>query len=871
MPKKAYRLLLMTCFVSQFVFAQGRMISLSDAINQLENEFPYTFSYDASLLDSIYVATPQFKASLSESLDELLLHQELTYQILSSSDVIILPYVPVPAQLCGYVIDSAYNFPLAYAHVWLDDGQQGTYTDENGYFSFWVRLSKTPKLTISYLGYQSIMTDANYFTSASCPKIYLKNTQSNLSEVLVKDFTTEMLEASNPNGIHFKPQNIPTLPGWGEPDLLRSLQLIPGISTTDESAANLNIRGGSSDQNLILWDDIPIYHTGHLFGFYSSLNPYIAKSIDIHRGGFGVEYGGRVSGVIDVKGKPSFTNKGTYGFGMNLINAHAFAELPIKRGHSALLIAARRSFTDIFQSTAYRNIFRRVFSEGRLYDNQGIALNQPGEVEAIPNFFYNDINLKWAAQPNDKLKMAISYYNGSDAFDYRFQLDDILRTQDNLDISNAGSSAKLAYKWSNKSQSEIKLISSRFENNYSFQLQFAEEEDQDFQSNVTNILEDGKFIFNHHWQLDPKNRIGLGLDINNLRVSYVFNEVRQGEDLNIQEDTYTGSVPSVFLNYKYQVPDKFTFELGLRSEGYASRADTNTLMETAILLPRYAIRYHPFDKDFYLQSSGGLYRQYVYQLPAFYNDLGTGENIWVLANDVFPVINAIQASLGVGYDEEHLLMEIEPYVKIVNNLPSWKVDLEEGVDNPFTQDGLLFAMGVDMLVKKRWKKYSIWAGYSLSFAGNQYTQLNNGAFFPADYDQPHRLNISQTLSLKRWDISTTFNLSSGRPYTFPEELGSTINQETGIRDFFPVYLNQNNGRLPVYHRMDIAVNYKFQKKKTKGKMGLSIFNLYNRTNLSDIDFFLLPDPDNNQIPQLARLERPMLRITPNLFVQFEFN
>ena len=867
MPKRG-QILISFLFLFQLGIAQKAEISLVEALRILEDRFTYSFSYDASLLQGFNTSLPAPGSDIETSLQHILAEQELEYVILSSTDIIIRPFSPQEVELCGYIKDQMSAAPLPYAHVRLGNTSKGAYSDENGFFNIKGKLPKHIELTISYLGYKTATEDAWAFITPNCKTIKLKANQTLLSTVLVKEFTTEMLEASNPNGIHFKPQKIPTLPGWGEPDLLRSLQLLPGISSADESAANINIRGGSSDQNLILWDDIPIYHTGHLFGFSSSINPFIARSMDIHRGGFGAEYGGRVSGVVDIKGKPTFKSHGEYGIGMNLINAHGYAEIPIRRERSALLIAFRRSFTDLIQSATYQNIFRRVFSKGRLFENQDLQVQSNGFAEAIPTFFYNDLNLKWSAKPTDNLNISISYFIGNDALDYRFTLDTIINTRDELDLSNSGTSINLAYDWNDKSTTLLKLIGSNFSNSYGFELGFGVERAPVIDSRYTNELQDGKITLQHNWQIDARNAVSIGGEVNGIQVNYKFNEQRQGQDLAVNVDTYNGSIPTVFLNYEHRIPDKFTLEMGLRAEAYAAESSGITIFETGILLPRYAIRYHPFDRDFYFQSSGGLYRQYVYQLPAFYNDLGAGENIWVLANGFFPILNGAQVSAGFGFTDDHFLMEVEPYFKIVNNLSSWKVELEDGIDNPFTHDGTLVAMGIDALVKKRWNKYSIWAAYSLAYAGNQYQSLNAGELFPTDYDQRHRLNFTQMLSIKRWDFSSTFNLTSGRPFTQPEAIGFNEGKETNMQEYFLVYQNQNNARLPVYHRLDIAANYKFGKKRMRGKVGLSVFNLYNQSNLADIDFLIFPSAETpSSPPEITRLERPMLSVTPNLFFQ----
>lgn len=867
--KRTYALFL-PILVVQVLAAQSPTLPLYQVLAQVEAHYGYAFSFDQQLIAGVTVPEPDLSLTMGDCLAQVLSQLELDYRIVGERDVILLPFQPQPTTLCGYVLDGATKVPLVFAHVYLPTLGTGAYTDEQGFFRFTANLPKVAPISITYLGYQEAKREARLFSGSGCPSIVLAPAGSELSTVTVRGFTIDMLESEQPGIIRFTPEKIPTLPGWGEPDILRSLQLLPGISTADESATNLNIRGGSPDQNLILWDGIPIYHAGHFFGFYGAVNPYVAKEVDVHRGGFGAEYGGRVSGVVDISGKPNFNPKGEYGLGLNLINAHGFAEIPLRPGKSALLVAMRRSYTDLFQSTTYRNIFSRVFSKGRLYDNQGLELETGGEADAAPNFYYSDFNLKWAAQPSDRLDMAISYFTSEDVLGYRFEWDDLLTTRDDLSIRNLGISAHINYEWAPGTRTKLQLTSSRFENNYNFDLQFEGDTVPTFDTQVFNKLEDAKIALHHNWQISPRHRLVLGVEVNAMQAGYDFSEDRQGRDISLENTDYTGSVPTLFGSYYYEAKDKLQLNVGFRAEGYDAQSSGQTLFETGTILPRYSIRYSPFEPDFYLQSSGGIYRQYVYQLPAFYNDLGAGEHIWVLANDDFPVLNAIHLSAGLGLRKPHFLMEIEPYGKIIDNQSSWNVELEEGEDTPLTQDGLLAALGIDVLIKREWDKYSIWTAYTMGVATYRYEALNRGDFFPADYDQLHRLNLTQTLTLKRWDVSAIFHLSSGRPYTEPTALGNRVNKGTGLREYYPVYSTQNNRRLPTYHRLDLAINYKIERQRMKGKIGLSLFNLYNQNNLSDIDFFLFPPEENQLVPRPISLERSMLQRTPNLFVQFSW-
>ncbi|MCB0586387.1 MAG: carboxypeptidase-like regulatory domain-containing protein, partial [Phaeodactylibacter sp.] len=300
-------------------------------LQQVEVKFGVSFAYDDDLAENIEVFPPSTDKELEATLSEVLEGTGLAYNRIDKTYIVLIPRPPEPNQLCGRVLEAGTGLPLPYATLYLKGTSTGCSTDEAGYFELSAVLDQSDSLVASFVGYQTSTLPAREFLRQPCQNIHLMLARTQLASVLVKEFTTDMLERENGSRYRFNPGQIPTLPGWGEPDLLRGLQLLPGISTTDESASNLSIRGGTSDQNLLLWDGIPIYHTGHFFGYYTAINPYVAKSMDVYRGGFGAEYGGRVSGVIDITGKPELGRELRYGLGMNHINLHGFMEIPIKK------------------------------------------------------------------------------------------------------------------------------------------------------------------------------------------------------------------------------------------------------------------------------------------------------------------------------------------------------------------------------------------------------------------------------------------------------------------------------------------------------------------------------------------------------------
>lgn len=843
---------------------------LRQILRQIEARFQVSFAYDDALVDNIEALPPAMDKGLDAALAELLGGAGLAYDRIGEAYIVLKTSPPEPARLCGRVLEAGTGAPLPYATLYLKGTAAGCSSDEAGYFELSAVLGARDTLVASYVGYGAVSLPAKDFARQPCPAIRLSLAHTELASVLVKEFTIDMLERESGNRYRFNPQRIPTLPGWGEPDLLRGLQLLPGIHAADESAANLSIRGGASDQNLLLWDGIPIYHTGHFFGYYTAVNPYVAQRMDVYRGGFGAEYGGRVSGVIDITGKPELSEKLRYGIGMNHINLHGFMEIPLKKERSALLLAVRRSYTDLIQSRAYQNIFNRIFAKGRVYENQEAQKETGGEALSLPNFHYADINAKWHALLSEKSELSASLYAGNDQFDYNFSFADELFTQDQLRVENSGLSINYQLNWSDKFSTKARAVVSTFRNEYRFRYSFHPDTLFEFRFRTYNELRDWSLHLSHDWQISPRHHLQLGWMGQGQQADFQYEEERRNGAPIPGSEAFAGNTAALFSTYTYRVPDKLEAALGLRYERFTPVVEGAPQANHRALMPRFSASLYPFGKHFFFQANLGAYRQYVYQLPPFYSDLGAGEGIWVIAGKGFPPLYGAQWSLGLGYRLGRFEMEVDYYQKSLGNLSSWKVTLEEDVENPFTHDGRLWASGLDVLLKHRWRSYTLWLGYSLGAVANEFDVFNGGEAFPADNDQRHLLNITQTLRLKKWNLSATFFFGSGKPFTTPTGLGARPDDNTGQPVFFLEYDKPNNGRLPAYHRLDLAADYRFDTERWTGKLGLSVFNSYNRRNLFDIDFFPVPPRYNNGQPGTYSLERPMLGFTPNLFVQIEW-
>ncbi len=879
-------LALLCCCVSFALKAQeSRLISyactdcsLAEVLAQWEKQYHLAFAYETGLVAEEQVSVTIRNIELAGALEQLFARTDISFDIVDEQYIVLRArkWELRPLKLCGKIVNARTQEPLPFANVQVAGATGGANSRDDGQFSLSGRFDERQRVIISYLGFEKKATTVGALLRTPCPTLALQPASQLMPEVVVRGFTIDMLERNEDDAIHritFRPEKIPTLPGWGEPDVLRSLHFLPGVSSADESAANLNIRGGASDQNLLLWDGIPIYHAGHFFGLYSAFNPYVVDEATVYRGDFGAEYGGRVSGVIDIVGKPEPADRPHLGFGLNLINAHAYAELPLPDSTSTLLLAGRRSYTDLLRSGTFQNLFNSISRKGRLSFNRRDA-NQPGEdITVEPDFFYEDYNAKWVWQPGKTDELAVSGYFGKDRLDYSFNENGYFATQDELELSNAGASLQYARNWNDNWRTRLTVAYSQYRNHYFFSYTF-EPETIPFlwRFRHTNNLTDATVTLKQTWRIDDHHRLQGGGQYIRQRLFYRYREQDRNEELEFGAETLHSRTTAFFLDYQGRFFEQLEVQLGVRRENYRSLFENEAVTrEERNWQPRLSLRWQPGAGPLQLQCAAGSYRQYLYQVPASYSDLGAGEQLWVAADDYFPSLRATQWSAGVVYRKKDLLVELAYYRKRTMNLSSWKLELEENLENPFTQDGQARAHGLDLLINKRFGAYSSWLAYSLARVKNRFPDLNEDTFFPAPHDQRHQLSWTHMVTLHHWEFSMSWWLHSGSPYTTPDDY-ETVIDEAGNPEYFPRYERPNNRRLPAYHRLDLAANYKFEKKSWSGKIGLSVFNLYNRANLLDIDFYVFPPnfEEEQFVPELVAFEREMLRLTPNIFVQLEW-
>jgi ferric enterobactin receptor len=770
----------------------------------------------------------------------------------------------------GQVTDSTDASPLAFATIRIKGSNIAMQTKENGYFEIDVP-NDTCTLEITYVGYRTKKIRLNPNMINGAITIRLSKENEKLAEVLIVQEKEKIIRLSSDeiSSIKISPKLIAKLPNLGEVDVMRSFQLLPGISGTNESSSGLYVRGGTPDQNLILFDGMTIYHVDHFFGFFSAFNANTIDDIELMKGGFPASYGGRLSSVMNITGKPADMEHLKGGGGVSLLSANAYFEVPVVKDKVSLQIAARRSYSDIIQTGLYNKIFNMYnqtttsvstgptggFGGGRSFQQQNVT----------PTFHFYDLNSKITYKPSSKDEIFVSFYNGEDKLDQSQSISsEFSRNGSQGDLKNlttwgnTGISAQWLRKWCDNFDSHIFLSYSNYFNltdrEYSSggtgtQLSSSQAFDN---ANLSNNIKDLTFRFKNEWKIGNNNQVDFGTEVTRYNIKYTGQRT----------DTLTVNGKAILYSFYAQdnveITKKLHFLAGYRGSYFAG---TSGLYSE----PRASLIFN-LSKNISLKAAFGKYYQFVSCITQ--EDILEGnKEYWVLDNKTdVPVSWAFHYVAGATYEKGNWLFNVEGYYKSLDNV------LEESqrattnflaptnTENIYSGTGI--EKGIEFLAQKKIGNTTGWLCYTMGSAIYNFPDLNYGKSFYADQDQTHEVKAVVNRTIKKWDFAATFVYATGKPYTAPESLYQLTMLDGTTNTYY--HLNEKNGdRLPPYSRFDLAATYNWGTRSAKMHISASVFNLLNHQNIWYKEF-------NPQGYQLNITNVNYLGFTPNLSFAIDF-
>jgi hypothetical protein len=868
------------------VFVNFNNTHLEKVLKEVEQKFEVIFSYSSEVLNQKKITLTQKDVNIEKILSELRKQTGLLFEKVSNTQIIITKNT----QICGYIKDAVSLDLLSDINVFIDD-KTYVVTDENGFFSFDnLKTTKGKTLTFNSLGYK--IENKKITTQKGCITIFLQPKTSKLDEVVVLGYVTNGIDRNKDGSISVDSKRLGILPGLVSPDIAQSIQLIPGISTLDESATGIQIRGGTPDQNLILYDNIKLYNTGYFYGMFSLFNPFASQKAKIFRSGTSASYGDRISGIIDISSGKTIPKKSEAGVEIDGLAINGYLKKPLSE-KVGLYFFARRSYADILPTGTYNSYADKIFT------NFGVARDINGNILDLETdddftrktsnneFHFSDFSTKLIFTPNEKNSISISGLYTSNDLDFDFTGGGE-KSADDLSTINKGFSANWSHITNENQQEELTLYYSGYDSFY--ENDELEDETGNGVLDITKInirenkIDEVGLHFSLKKQFNDYQKINIGYQLSNTHLVVNVRETKPfetNENKTIFQDI-NNLKNAFFGEYTYSFKNKGFVNAGLRFVHY-------NFVARFLIEPRLNFEY-PITKRFRLKTAIERRNQPISQLIEFNTtELRLENDLWRLSdNNQFPLLSSNQISGGLLYHHKNLNIDIDAYYKTLEGLTTFT----SGFSNPLDvlEQGSSTIKGIDILLKHKWNNYKIWAGYTFNNIEFEFPNLiNTTTRFPGNNDITHQFRISNTLKLNNWQFSLGWQIRTGKPITPVTSYEIKIDSDgenAGVVNFGAI----NSSRLPNFHRLDASVLYDFKietgKNKFDAQFGFSILNIYDRVQPLDLVYKAekkpLDDggiavtgttgssPDELEVILEQVIQRNSLGFTPNVVLRILF-
>lgn len=771
--------------------------------------------------------------------------------------------------ISGYISDSLSSEKMIGASILIPSLNIGTTANTYGFYSITLPSSKSVEIKFSYIGYApkafEVMLDKDLQFDVSLVK---SNTLKGV--VITSKNTTSIQEKTQMSQIDVSIERIKSIPALlGETDVLKALQLLPGVQSGGEGSDGIYVRGGGPDQNLILLDGTPVYNASHLFGFFSVFNADAIKYVTLTTGGFPARYGGRLSSVIDIQMKEGnmkkFHCEGTVG----IIASKFTVEGPIKKDKASFIISARRTYIDVLAQP-----FIAAASGG----------------EGTGGYYFYDLNAKLNYKVDAKNHLYLSFYSGDDKFyakgDESYTYNSIKYNTKNkykLGWGNITGAARWNHQWNKKLFSNTTLTYSK----YRFQIfQSYKETAKDLIKNTTttqsSFLGYDSGIKDYAAKIDfdfipsPHHYIKYG-------ISYTYHQFNTGavqyedqnEDFSI--DTTINSEPvgasefSIYIEDDWQIGELLKANFGIHSSGFL----VNDKFYPSIQ-PRASIRYLLNEKSS-LKASYAAMQQNIHLLTN--SNIGLPTDLWVPATENIKPQQSWIAALGYAHTfekkDQKYEFSIEAYYKEMNNI----IDYLGGANFLATSEnweskveaGKGWSYGAEFFLQKKTGKVSGWLGYTLSWTNRKFPTINFGNTYPYKYDRRHDIELVFSYDINdHVDLGFTWVYGTGNAITLPVAQYNSAPEN----DFYGNYSNtlyyygdKNSTRMQAFHRADIGINFHKQKKKHTRTWSYGVYNFYNRKNPY---FYYIGYPPNGFNEQRRVRKISLFPFIPSISYSFKF-
>lgn len=857
----------LTAFSQNVTVTVDKTVTLKEFFKQIENQTDFKFAFTDQVNTSQKYFTQQktYKnIEIKELVNELNKTSLVQFSIVGNNIFVKQKVTKTPKKknkLTGQVLDDS-NEPIIGANVYVKEAETGVTTDGNGMFS--IELNKgTYTVAISYIGLKNKERQVEITDDARINFIMDSDSQE-LEQVIITTNKAVDVKNTQMSVSKLSMAEIKRIPAaMGEPDPLKSLLTLPGVTNAGEASSGFNVRGGAADQNLILLDGAPVYGDSHMFGFFSIFNADMISGIELYKGGIPSKYGGRVSSVLDVTQQTGDFEDYKVNGGIGLISSRLLVQGPIEKGKGSFIVAGRTSYAHLFLKLA-DNSNSAMFYDINAKLNYRFGANNS---IAFSGYFGNDVfdidnrftstfgntmgTLNWKHKFSDNLSTNLSVFYS----DYRFNLGlptEFFKWNNNIQTSG------LKYAWNHTVSDKLKLNYGIDGQYYNFNPGTVQPTRSDSQFNYKQL--DKKYAFESSIYLDFEHQITEKL---NLRYGLRYSMFLRlgGEEISTYENGQ-----AVVFNPLYKIYEEGT------PTGTISYKSGETISKFDNLEPRAALSY-AFNDNTSVKASYNRMAQYIHMLSNTQSPLPM--TIWTPSGPFTKPQILDQYAVGYfkNFKDKEYSFEGELFYKKIQN----RIDYIDGADilanNNVEQvilNGKARSYGMELSLRKNTGRFTGWVSYTLSRAEQktpgrtaEEPGIANGDWYLSGYDKMHNLSIVGSYEYNpKWSFNANFTLQSGQPVTYANgyyEFG-------GIN--IPNFSLRNENRLPLFHHLDLAATYTPKPDKKKGWQSywvFSLYNVYNRQNAASMTFATNEDTGENETRRLS-----IFGVVPGVSYNFKF-
>ncbi len=737
--------------------------------------------------------------------------------------------------ISGTIRNATNGEVLIGANIYVVHADRGTVTNNYGYYSITLGAKDSIGITYSYLGFEPVIKKV-YLSQDRVINVEMLPTAHALGEIVVLSGQSDENVSRPQMGVVDIPSTkIKELPAiLGEPDVLKVVQLLPGVQSGNEGTTGFHVRGGSADQNLVQLDEAVVYNPNHLFGLFSAFNTRAINNVSLIKGGFPAQFGGRLSSILDINMKEGNMKKFGLEGGIGLISTQLTVEGPIKKDEASFILSGRRTYFDWlvkpFLSPSVRT-----------------------------NYAFYDFNGKVNWRISERDHVLLSFFRGND---------DALYSQDGIEYNIFFGNQTGTLRWNHIFGPKLFLNTSLIVNKYDQNI--AALQDNSFSRVVSSINDiNGKMEFQFY--PNPSHRVRFGVHF----LDHAFRSAgdTRGGNLNnpeIKQD----SIPrkdaeefAIYLNDEVAFSKKFSASWGLRVPGYLSKEANYFRIE-----PRISLKMHVKEQSS-LKASYTMMNQFLHLIPSSTASVPT--DIWIPSSKQTRPQRSQQLALGYfqNFSNNEIESSLEVYYKTMDN----QVLFKEGNQLIQTLDvddllvyGKGWSYGAEFFLKKKYGRFTGWAAYTLSWTYQQFDRLNFGKKFPFRYDRRHDLSLVSSYELnKKWLLAGTFVFSSGNTFTVPTGRTHVNHGGSLFEGNYFIYTGRNNARLRPFHRLNISATLRKERKifghNYHSELVFSFYNIYSRQNPYFIYFRIDPLTDKPTARQVS-----LLPIIPSITYNFKF-